>query len=606
MKGMFKLACRRGLWLVALAWMLGTGMAGMTGCSCEQDPLPPPPPAEISISPKSWVIAKKDLVIIPGVDFRVYGKFVITHASAKKDAEELEIKSIGIQKKTADSKAEFTLITKTCPEKFTAATDEEKKAKGCNPTDCMILSGQDVFCAALPLSLPQKLKVGAKGLEFVVEFKPSSDGIVPIADIEVVSNVKNPDTPDVPQSTTRVRISAQAGEPEIVVSIGGGKLKDEQSRSRWGYSFAPTKEGEKASQSFSVSNNGDGVLDYSFTWDSGSEDPAKSFDVVDEQGKSVLGKKLTMDPKQLANYKLTFLPKDCDDHTTILRIDSNAITKDYGEGVLKSAKSLFFDMRGSSPASAAVDPNALVFDNVKPNTQAKKTFKISLGPQSLCSLKIYSLAFSAENPRDPKPKDYSFGDMLKNGSKVSAPTAASPLTLAKGEELVVEVVYSPLIAGGESAVVLLDSNDKTIGERIVTIAGSTTSQIKPQARIKFLCGEDDIKTGNNIRCKTGGDVIAREVDLEAKKSIKIVVDGSESHSVPKGVKKIIKYTWELVLLPRGSKAVITPDPQDQTKAILIVDKGDATGTAVYKVKLTVEDEDNLKGESTEDLIVYGL
>lgn len=595
---------RWGFWWMMGLWVLSGSMT--TGCGCEPEQLPPAPPPEISISPKNWVIPKESLVVVPGVDFRVYGKFIITHASAKKDAEELEVKSIGIKKISTDSKAEFTLITSKCPDKFTAATDEEKKAKGCKPTDCMIYSGTDVFCASLPLSLPQKLKVGDKGLEFVVEFKPSSDGIVPIADIEVVSNVPKADAPDIKETTTRIRVSAQAGEPEIVVSMGGGKLKDEQTQTRWGYSFAPTKEGEKASQLFSVANNGDATLEYSFTWDSGAEDPAKSFDVADEQGTSVLSKKLTLEPKQIANFKLTFLPKDCDDHTTILRVDSNAVSKPHGEGVLRSAKTLYFDIRGSSPASAAVDPNALVFENVKPNTEAKKTFKISLGAQSLCSLKIYSLAFGPESAGAPKPKDYRFGDMLKGGSKVSAPTAASPITLAKGEELTVEVVYAPLIAGGESAVVLLDSNDKTIGERIVTVAGSTTSQIKPQARIKFLCGEDDIKTGNNTRCKTGGDVIAREVDLEAKKSVKILVDGSESHSVPKGAKKITKYTWELASLPRGSKAVITPDPQDQTKAILIVDKGDSTGTAVYKVKLIVEDEDGLKGETTEDLIAYGL
>ncbi len=588
------------LFLLAVVMMGGL----FSGCGCEPEPLPPPPPPEMSVSPKNWVISKKDLVIIPGVDFRVYEKFTITNSSDKKDAEALEVKEIKITKKSTDSKAEFNLITQKCPDKFDAATDQEKQAKGCKASDCMILSGTNTFCAALPLSLPQSLKVGDKGLEFVVEFKPSSDGIVPIADIEIKTNAPDPDAPDVPETTTRVRVSAQAGEAEIVVSIGGGKLKDEATRTRWGYSFAPTEEGKKVEQPFSLSNNGDGTLNYSFTWADGTEDPKKSFDVVDENGKSVLGEKLNLAPKQLANFKLTFVPQDCDEHTTSLQISSNGIPKDYGEGTLKSARLLYVDMRGSSPASATVDPNTLVFDNVKPNTEAKKTFKISVGDSSLCSLKIYSLNFGRENPNDKEPQDYRFGDMTKGGSTVTAPSAGAPVSLNKGEELIVEVIYAPKVAGGENAVILLDSNDKTIGDRVVTITGGTTSQIKPLAKVKFLCGQDNLKTGNNTRCNTDEAVIAREIDLEANKSAKVFLDGSESTSIPVGSKQITKYKWELVSAPRGSAAQISD--ADKAKATIVVDKGDRTGTAVYKIKLTVTDEDGLEGTITEDLIVYSF
>lgn len=460
-------------WKLSVALVLGLiPLLGLGGWSCG-DVQPPVNRPKIQIIPKNWVVSRQDQQYIPGANLRVYQEFVIRNQASARDAEDLLIQSIKLVKKTVGT-ANFKLITNTCPARFASATIQEKEQQGCKPNDCMILGGSQALCLTLPTSLPQEVAITDQGIDFAVEYTPSSETTVPIADLVVVSNTENKEAPDLEFSETRVRLAAQAGSPQIALAFNRGKVIDTKTRKQWGYSFPPSAEGKTVTDTFTVTNPGDATLTYSFDWDSGTANSDDAFHVLDAKGKSVdFPQKFRLEPNQTATFQLTFKAKNCSEHRSFLRIDSNAISKDYGVGQLRSSNTLHIDVRGTSPTTANVSPTSLLFDNVKPGTEVRKTFTVSADSSSLCSLKIRGFSLVGSDANAPEPQDFRWGTMKKEGTSTLPPTTSDPISLKPGESLTVELLYAPKNPGSTSGFVVMDSNDVSLGEQIVSLVGGT-------------------------------------------------------------------------------------------------------------------------------------
>ncbi len=520
--------------LKSLGLILFISLATLHGCSCEEDePIVTPKP-EIRVSPTTWTISEETF---PGQ--KLYKKFTIKNVG-KKNADPLKVKSI-----TYIGSSQFKIIEK-CTDKIPA----------------------EVHCEDKP-SLPQDVAQGSS-IAFVVEFIASDSADVIRGEIRIVSNAKNDKQED--WVTNKIRLQAQTGEPLIDIALQASGDKE------FVLPLGKVAKGEKKKDSFIITNVGNANIEFYFVWE-GDSNP-KDFTVVDDTGKSVFkdgkGIRYKLTPNDNKEFTVTYEPTVCGEQKYRLIVKSNAFYRpaDKEKGYSVSASALFIRIGGSSPAGAEVDPVFLKFVDVKPGTTKTQTFALKTSAQGICDLEVYDVAIGAMQGEKP-PQSFKIVKFEKAGKEVQAPSKSAPITLSKGEELIVSVAYSPKAEGGESGVIKIKTNDPSFdpdGRGAVTLTAGTEINLPPRASIKFICKE------GGKACKAGED-IGRTLFMSGETKVIITLDGTGSYDREK---KIVKYTWKLEgrIPDPGAKI---KDADKPTASLVIRKKGN------WRISLTVED-----------------
>ena len=518
------------------------------GCSCEEEePLPNPEP-EIKVTPSTWTIGEETF---PGQ--KIYKKFVIKNTGRIK-ADPLNVKSLRLI-----GHEQFKIVEK--------CTDKIPK---------------EINCEDKP-SLPQDIQQN-KTLSFVVEFVASDSADVIQAEIRIVSNAKNDKREE--EITTKIRLQAQTGEPLIDVALQSSGDKE------FVLPLGKVEKGKSKKDSFIITNVGNANMEFHFLWE-GDTIP-KDFTIMGPDGKSAFanGKGLNykLTPNDNKEFEVTYTPSTCGDQKYRLIIKSNAFYRppDKTKGTSVSAAALYIRLGGSSPAGAEASPPFVKFDNVKTGSTAQKTFELKVSEQGICDLEIYEIVIG-KLQGEIAPKNFKLVKFEKGGKELKAPTQSAPISLAKGESLVVTVSYSPQSEGGESGVVKVKTNDPSFdpdGRGVVTLTGGTEINLPPHAAFKFIC-----KKGGKA-CKAGSD-LGLSLFMSGEGKVIVTLDATGSYDREK---KIVKYTWKL--LPRVPDSAVTiTDPDKPIATVVITKKGN------WHISLTVEDHGGKKDTKIQTLAV---
>jgi hypothetical protein len=572
-------AKRRWKWFMvslSLVWAI-TQLSGVTmGCKCEEELPPAKPRPIIEIEPSNWTLGSK---LIPGQI--AYVKFTIRNK--KEGSEPLEVKSIKLR---ADSSPLYSLVTEACPKQF-----EHTKDKKCADSDCVIYDHNgDIICAQLPVSLPAQLPYEHKGISFVIAFKPGTSGEVPSATLEIESNTENDKGEEF--VATRVILRAMGG--EAIIDVTGYKMVATGPK-ELSMSFSRVTKNETKEEAFTVSNIGDADLIFKIKWE--IEDPQAQFQIVDESGQPALDKEETLlpmnrSPANAKNLKARYTPKDCGSHEARLTVTSNAIYKKLDdEGNRISSDKIYIRLRGSSPTGAELEPVSLFFENVKPGQEMIKTFEVRLGAMGLCDLKVYGLRIDAIQGQTA-PKHFRLGKMRKGGQEVATPSKEQPIIVGKGEALAVEVIYAPTAQGGESGVIILDSNDPDLDpdqNGVLNISGGTEVNLAPQASFTFRCAAE-----NSQSCKKGDD-LGGAMFMSGERRVEVELDSSKSYD-REG--KIVGYKRVVVRKPTGSLTSLSATDAEKANPIIVID-----GAGLYRLQLTVIDDAQQTSTISNDLNV---
>lgn len=529
----------------------------------------------MEIEPGNWTIPRDGSAAL---GLTSYKKFTVTN-KAKDGADTLKINSI----KLDDSSGQFKLYIDGCNPNFI------NDGTVCAQNECIFYSNNESFCILLPVSLPAEIKPGEKGIEFVVEYTPKTDGESPNAKIIINSNTEN--TKNEEFTDTDVRIQAAGG--EAYIGISGVNVKPSGDK-EFNFTAGKVEKGKSQTETIRMENTGDAELTFKLNWE--SED--KQFVVKTKDGKEAIGVDFKLGPAASGNnsveFDITYTPGDCGSHEARLEVSSNATYKKLGEtpdGVTFYSRSkLFIRMAGSSPTGAVPNPSTLTFDNVPVGSSKTLSFDLKVGDQGLCDVIVSGIKIAAPEG-GTEPKFFSFGNITKDGNKVAEPTKAAPVTIKKGEVLKVEVVFAPTDKTVTNGVIILDTNDPTLdpkGTGVVNLLAGVERNDRPIARFRFYCDED-----SSTACKKGDD-LAGSIFLSNEKKVKTKLDASTSTDDKNDIKS---YKWVLLSKPAQFFGDVSPSADGKTATLIVSNPG------IYEVELTVTDGAGQEGKTKQQLNV---
>ncbi|HAA58541.1 MAG TPA: hypothetical protein DCE42_27510, partial [Myxococcales bacterium] len=492
---LFQVITRRLRWIVSLGLLFAFSLGFGSACTEEVKKVVPNP--EVTITPESWVVTEETF---PGQ--KIYKKFVIEHTGKSDPDNKLNIESVQL-----------------------IGHESFKIYEKCQGTETQ---GE---CVDKP-SLPQEILSGEK-IEFTIEFTATDSADVLTADLIIKTNAYKPSSSE-PLGDIKVRLNAQTGEPYIDIALPSSGDKE------FRMTFGKVETNKDKVDSFIITNVGNANLGVSFGWDGEAGDYSIHESDNGKPGKKVIdgdkSENYSLIPNDNKEFIVVYRPTTCGDQTARLKVKSNAFSRkaNTDTGYSASAPTLYVRLSGSSPAGAKAEPSLVQFQNVKAGESATQTFKISPSDLSLCTLQVFDININASQGQ-PAPKNLKLGEMRKGGTKIDPPTQAKPIVLNKGEELEVDVTYSPTQQGGEEGVVLVKTNDPDFdpnNQGVVTISAGTEVNLPPRASITFRCQDG----GSGNACNKGEDV-GLSLFLGGGRII-IELDGSKSYDKEQ---KIVKY-----------------------------------------------------------------